>query len=291
MITMPDLHTALLDLLHETRDDDLKLIIGGGYGIYLKREHVRKSGVQTLLREWPEARSTNDLDLFLRPDLLINPDQLRSLPITLDKLGYLVVPGAEKYQFARPGPGGGIAGSLKIDLLTAPRLRFRGSSARADSRRVRPNPSIDLHAHPVDEAVTLEEGLLEIVIEGTTTNGEPYEGSVYVPHPFTYAMMKLFAFRDRMDDSRKDNGSYHALDIYAIVATTTEIEWEQAKTIRNANRDLPEVSEASELVAKYFSGPTSKGILRLQDSPYFSREFQLDVFRSSLTELFPSANH
>ena len=33
MIAMPELRTALLDVLYETRDDDLKLIIGGGYGI------------------------------------------------------------------------------------------------------------------------------------------------------------------------------------------------------------------------------------------------------------------
>jgi hypothetical protein len=30
MITMPDLQTALLDLLHEVKGTDIKLIIGGG---------------------------------------------------------------------------------------------------------------------------------------------------------------------------------------------------------------------------------------------------------------------
>ena len=40
MNSLPDLRTALLDLLYETRAVDLKLIIGGGYGLYLKREHV-----------------------------------------------------------------------------------------------------------------------------------------------------------------------------------------------------------------------------------------------------------
>jgi|GEM_PF-3935920 len=37
---MPGLRTALLDLLFELRDADLRLIIGGGYGLYLKREQV-----------------------------------------------------------------------------------------------------------------------------------------------------------------------------------------------------------------------------------------------------------
>ena len=35
MITMPDLQTALLDLLHEVKGTDIQLIIGGGFGIYL----------------------------------------------------------------------------------------------------------------------------------------------------------------------------------------------------------------------------------------------------------------
>jgi hypothetical protein len=73
---MPNLRSALLELLDATRDDNLRLIIGGGYGIYLKREHVRQHGIRTLFREWPEARSTNDLDLFLRPELLIDSARL-----------------------------------------------------------------------------------------------------------------------------------------------------------------------------------------------------------------------
>ena len=48
---MPALRTALLELLFELRDADLRLIIGGGYGLYLKREHVRQQGLRTLFRE------------------------------------------------------------------------------------------------------------------------------------------------------------------------------------------------------------------------------------------------
>jgi hypothetical protein len=62
MITITDLKTALLDLLYEVQGTDIKFIVGGGYGIYLKTVHVRGIGVQTLLQEWPEPRSTNDLD-------------------------------------------------------------------------------------------------------------------------------------------------------------------------------------------------------------------------------------
>src|SRR5262245_22732912 len=102
MIEFTDLNTVLLDLLFETREIDLKLIIGGGYGIFLKREHVRANGSSTLLTEWPEALSTNDIDLFLRPDLLIKSESLRPLGPALTRPKFRPVPGAEKYQFARP---------------------------------------------------------------------------------------------------------------------------------------------------------------------------------------------
>ena len=79
MITIPDLQTALLDLLHEVEGTEIRPIIGGGYGIYLRIEHVRRLDVRTLLHEWPEPRSTNDLDLFLRPELLIHSAKLKPL--------------------------------------------------------------------------------------------------------------------------------------------------------------------------------------------------------------------
>ena len=285
---MPNLRTALLDLLYETRENDLRLIIGGGYGIFLKREYVQQRGSRTLLREWPEARSTNDLDLFLRPELLIHSARLEPLAATLRRLNYEVVNGAEKYQFSRLGPTGGQEGSLKIDLLTGPRSRFEGTKAQVDERRVRPRPSVDLHAHPVDEALTLEEGLLPLAFTGTTSANLPFEATVYLPHPLTFAMMKLFAFRDRIGDANKEFGSYHALDIYTILATMTEEEWDQAQRLRDRHQHAPPIVEAARITNEFFASPTSTGMLRMRESPYCRPELQLGEFCDSLRELFPA---
>lgn len=148
MITILDLRTALLDLLHEVQDTDIKLIIGGGYGIYLKTAYVRRLKLRTLLWEWPEARSTNDLDLVLRPELLIDSVKLKPLAESIFRLGYRVVRGAEKYQFVKPGVGGADASGLKIDILTGPQSHFQGTRVKTDSRRAKPNPSAGIHAHP-----------------------------------------------------------------------------------------------------------------------------------------------
>ena len=158
MITITDLHTALLELLEKIRESEIKLIIGGGFGIYLKTDHVKRLDIRTLLDQWPEPRSTNDLDLFLRPELLIESTKLKPMVSAITGLGYQVVPGAENYQFVKPGPGGTKAGSVKIDILTGPQSCFQGTRVKADPRRARPKPSVGMHAHPVDEALTLEAG-------------------------------------------------------------------------------------------------------------------------------------
>ena len=288
MIRISDLQTSLLDLLHEIEGADIKLIIGGGFGIYIKTSQVRRLGMRTLLQEWPEPRSTNDLDLFLRPELLIDSGKLKPLANAITRLGYQVVPGAEKYQFVKPGPGGTDASSVKIDILTGPQSRFQGTRVKADARRARPSPSIGIHAHPVDEAFTLEGGLLTVTLVGRLSSNKPYQAEVFLPHPYTFSMMKLFAFRDRLEDSDKEFGRYHALDLYTIIATTGEEEWGYALELRDQQGHQPYALEAGRLVSEHFSALDRLGMIRLRESPYYRPELQLNEFMSALLELFPT---
>lgn len=290
MITVHDLQTSLLDLLYEIESSDIKLIIGGGFGIYLKIEHVQRLGIRTLLEEWPEPRSTNDIDLFLRAEAIIESTRLKPLAEAIARLGYKVVPGAEKYQFVKPGPRGDIAGSVKIDILTGPQSRFRATRVKVDARRVRPNPSVGIHAHPVDEAPTLEDGLLPVPLTGRLTSGNIFGTEVFIPHLYTYLMMKLFAFKDRLNDPSSEFGSYHALDLYSILATTLEEEWRHALVLRNQFRGQPYVLEAGSLVSEYFSALDRLGMIRLRESAYYRPDLQLDEFMSALQELFPLAD-
>lgn len=286
------LKTALLDLLYETRETDLKLIIGGGYGIFLKRQHARENGARTLLQAWPEARSTNDIDLFLRPELLIRTELLEPLAPALERLGYKVIEGAENFQFAKPGPTGGRDRSLKFDLLTGPRSRFAGARVRIDKICVRPRMSVGVHANFVDEALTLEEGLLPIRLVGMTTAGQEHSAQVYLPHPLTFAMMKLFALRDRATgekrggDDAKRYGRYHALDLYTVIATASEAEWDQALELRNRYRGEAVMVEAVAIVKELFANPTSLGMIRMQESGYYRDDLQMTDFLEALHELF-----
>ncbi|MBN1315553.1 MAG: hypothetical protein JXA42_08795 [Anaerolineales bacterium] len=286
MNRLTDLTTALLDLLYKIQGSDIELIICGGFGIYLKTEHVRRLGVRTLLTEWPEPRSTNDLDLFLRPELLIEPEKLKPFVKAITELGYKVVPHAAKYQFIKHGPHDSDIGSIKIDILTGPQDCFTGTRVKTDNRRARPNPSIGLHAHPLNEAPTYHEGLLLYTIEGTLTTGGFWRTNINIPQPLTFLVMKLFAFRDRLNDPDRDFGSYHSLDMYTILATTMEHEWNLALELSKRYKDTPIFIEAGHLVSDFFSSTNQLGIIRLKESPYYNPVLQLTEFMSALKELF-----
>jgi len=159
---------------------------------------------------------------------------------------------------------------------------------KTDGRRARPNPSVGIHAHPVDEAITLEKGLRSETLAGHLSSGRPWNGEVFLPHPYTFLMMKLFAFRDRLNDADKEFGRYHAMDMYTILATTTEVEWRYALKLRDEYEEQTYVIEASSIVYEYFSTNDRLGVNRLNESAYWRSGVQLDEFMSALQELFPS---
>lgn len=286
MNRLSDLKTALLELLKKIDGSGIRLIVGGGFGIFLKSAYVLNSGLRTLLEEWPEPRSTNDLDLFLRPGLLINPVELKPLRAALTELKYEIVPGAAKYQFSRSGSSDPDSGIIKIDFLTGPRASFTDTGVKVDGRRARPNPSVDIHAHVVDEAPTLEKFTVEVPVEYTLDSEKTWTIDVSVPHPFTFSMMKLFAFRDKFRDPDKEFGRYHALDLYSIIASTTEEEWGQVSEMREEYRTNAQVIEAAMIVSEFFSSSGNMGIVRLKESPYYRDSFLLNDFMSILQELF-----
>jgi hypothetical protein len=59
MKSLQPLTNALADLLHELNGTDIKLIIGGGFGIYLKTTYVREHKLRTLLEIWREIQPVN----------------------------------------------------------------------------------------------------------------------------------------------------------------------------------------------------------------------------------------
>lgn len=156
----------------------------------------------------------------------------------------------------------------------------------ARNRRAYPKPTIPLHARTLNEALTLEENLQSISIEGTLSNGEKARVDIFLPHSFTFLMMKLFALRDRITDVEKDYGRHHALDLYMIIAMMTQEDWNNCVEMHRRHKADAKVVEAGKLLKQLFGDIFSPGVLRLKENKYYRADFQLTEFLTALRELF-----
>lgn len=247
----------LHELIYEFQVADIQLVLGGGFGLYLKRRHVLASGARTLLSALPDARSTNDLDLILQTEVLADAAKAGLVVAILARLGYEPEPAARYFQFSRALPG--LDRRVKVDLLTGP-LHGATAGLRVDKVRVKASGKVPLHARLAADAIGL--GTLTTV---PVASRQP--GTLFLPHPFTYTLMKIHAFADRQSDGDQDFGRHHALDLYALVAMMTENEWDEARTMRRQHAAEAPVVRAAELVADLFADRTSAGTLRLREHP------------------------
>jgi len=281
------LRTSLLDLLHALGSDARGILLGGGYGLYLKQLHLAGAGVRTLIGAdlWPTPRATQDLDLMLSAELVADARSMTALRDVLDKLGYQVVEGSEYLQFVRTF---NTAQVVKIDLLTSQLDVLKTIPAiRADSRRARPAAADhpELHAHPTDGALTLTEAPLVIEVTGTLSTGQAFTAPITIPHSFNYLLMKLTAYRDRRNDADKDFGSHHALDVFRIVAMLTELERDQVRASLRHFATNTQVQGCVELVHSDFSGQSAPGVLAMRRHPLWQNDQQLPVFLETITRI------
>ena len=282
---MDPLTANLLDLLFELREHPIPLTIGGGFGLYLKRMRLDQTRERTLFSQLPMPRATNDLDLFLRADVLCDLESMKIVAAALERLDYEVVPEAMYMQWKKHFDLQGQDREIKVDLLVGPLGQFR-ERLHVKGVRARPIGPIKLHAHTVEEAVHIDESPTVLTISGNRSNGKPIEVQIRVPQPFTYLMMKLFAFRDRKEDADKDLGRHHALDLYAIAAMQVESEYQESLRLGNLYGTDGHVQAAREILRNDFAEPTSIGVIRLREHPLFRPEFPVPDFLAVLREIF-----
>lgn len=282
------LSTSMLDLWQAMGDAADRVLLGGGYGLYLKQQQMAEAGVDTLIpaKLWPEPRTTQDLDLLLTTELVGDAASMQIVRDALDALGFAVVPEREYLQFERKvGP----AHVVKVDLLTAQLGELKADPGiRADSRRARPKAvkGGKLHAHPTDGALGLDAASQPIQIAGTRSDGTEAQITVNLPHPFSYLLMKLTAYRDRKDDTEKDLGRHHALDIYRIVAMLTESELTEVVKLLKSNRGDEQLESCREVVLRDFLGEDPDGVRAMRQHPLWREPDQFDPFFDVLRDLF-----
>ena len=78
--------------------------------------------------------------------------------------------------------------------------------------------------------------------------------------------MKLSAFRDRIDDERKNFGLHHALDAYRIVAMMTREEFDLTQVLVLEHSKDEIVDEVRTIISREFDSVSSRGVLQLVDA-------------------------
>ena len=192
-------------------------------------------------------------------------------------------------QFVRTIRVGDREHEVKVDLLVGPFEPFR-RLLQVKPPRVRPKAARRAGCTPTKRRKqSAWRKNPSPSLSAARSTGDEYEAQVCLPQAFSYALMKLFAFRDRKDDPdpRKDKGRHHALDLYAVVAMTTEPEYDFARRARARyaeNEKRPR--EAAEIVRSDFAGPESIGVLRLREDILYNPAMDLDTFLGVLREIF-----
>ncbi|MGH9549230.1 MAG: hypothetical protein ACRD3W_07645, partial [Terriglobales bacterium] len=111
------MRNSLLDLQSRLGAKGISLILGGGFGLFLKQlDLLAKDDIRTLfpIQAWPNPRTTNDLDFFVPMELLVKLADMQDVQAILDELNFEAISGSEFWQFLLP------ATDVKIDLLTGP---------------------------------------------------------------------------------------------------------------------------------------------------------------------------
>ncbi|HMN97672.1 MAG TPA: hypothetical protein PKC43_14480 [Phycisphaerales bacterium] len=268
--------TTVIDL-DEALGGNADLLLVGGLGLFLKQQHLQASGARTLLPidRWPTARTTQDIDLMLRAEVVASTAEMARYRAALDGLGFVVDDAARWMKFTREVDGKRVV----IDLMVGPLGSFAGQVER-DSVRVRPAKSSGLHARATDDALGIEASPLPHRIADANRSCE-----VLLPQAFPFALMKLGALRDRLNDANKDEGRHHALDLYRIVAMLTAAEDAHAANMAAQHAGDPVLVTAITTAHDLFSAPAGLGRLRLMEHPLCPRDADLDWFARELLRL------
>lgn len=241
--------------------EEVSLVVGGAYGLLLRAETLRANKKRTRFPEALEPRSTEDIDCFLGVEVITDPKKTEAIRNSLSELGYEPVTGAEYYQFAREVNVSGQTRSVKFDFHAAPVLSDLRSVVKQDDRRIRPHGFSKFHAHATPEALSVTQHSEAVDLD---CGEKPVR--VWLPHPVSYLVLKLFALRDQINDPEKNRGRHHAMDVYTTVALTTEEDWATAGDVRAGFRGSDVYTEARRIVADLFQSPPQLGVVRLKEA-------------------------
>ncbi len=276
-----DLFNTFNNLHERLSDRGISIILGGGLGLYLKQLYLMGNPVRTLIDPsgWPQPRSTSDIDVFFPLEVLVSLDDMKAVRSIIDEMHFEPIAGNEYWRFNLP------QNEVKLDLLTGPIVDTVKDQLKSDARRARPKGDLQLHAHPVPEAIDLSDRLEQVGLVGLTSAKKQYSSMVSIPSPFTYLMMKVTAFGDLLDNEDKNLGRHHALDVYRIVAMMSEKQFEETKSRFEVHYSSSYVERVRTLITDCFAMESGIGILRMREHLFWGDNMRLPNFIDALKEI------
>jgi hypothetical protein len=273
---------ALGELEQALNDCGAKLIVGGGFGLFLWQLDEQESGVRTVIdREaWCIPRATLDLDIFLETVIVASIDQFLAIRQSLDALGYTVIPGVEYLHFEKHYSE---TERVEINFLTGP-ITDSSLAAKIKVSRPRVGPKggeVKLHAYLTNEALGVSERLRTIKKVGTSV-----ASNLYVPSAATFLLMKIHAFRDRFAKGDIEKSGHHAMDVYRTISMLTETTYAETVAFLQANRDSEAVKSTATIVESNFAALDQAGMSKIREHILYRPDFDLEKMRSVLAELF-----
>ena len=128
---------SLLELKRAMDPSGIPIIIGGGMGLYLRETYLPEERSPRYQFRLP-IRSTNDLDIFLTAEMVVDVAGFASLKAVLSKLEYTALQKAEYFQFEKQVVVYGEKRNVRVDLLAAPPREADEAKVKVSGIRVRP---------------------------------------------------------------------------------------------------------------------------------------------------------
>lgn len=271
------LNQALAELETALKECNVKLIVGGGFGLFvLQSAFTHKEGIRTLIPQeaWCVPRTTADIDVILETSIVASLEQFQAIRNSLDQLGYRVISGVEYLHFEKFFSADE---RVEINFLTGPiEDPSLAEKIRITRPRVRPKGDVQLHAYLTNEAIALSDALQEVA----------EHSNLFLPASMTLLAMKLHAFKDRLVRNEHEKAGHHAMDVYRVICMMTEDQYAHARAYLSAHKEHEVVKSAADIVHTYFATADLPGITKIREHPLYRPEFQLDEMRGILAELF-----
>lgn len=278
--------SSLVELAKVLEKFDIPLILGGGLSLYLRTVLLNKKYSPRFPKRILQ-RSTKDIDIFLTSDLIADSSKVRHIRDTLYSLGYKPV--TNYFQFAKSKTSSD-SKDILIDILAAPASDNDLDKVTTKGIRIKPDGIDKFHAYLVKEAKDINLGLIPIN-NFSSLNRNVSISNLYILSSFYYIILKLHAFRDRLNDESVDYGRYHAYDIFATVIDMDQTDWENAEVHLSTNPKADYIQSSRDIITNFFLDNNDLGIIRLRENKLYQREKNeydnyIPFFISDLKALF-----